>query len=398
MKYTFNDKFSKLTNTKSMKKLFGLTTALFCLVFLLFSFVLTTAHAEESCEVVLDIEGETFSEKIEIATNKRLRVGNSFHDFIEKMLDLGYEGEDVLNYISPNLGTAYFNLLGSKEIQPVNAELKVDFSNWKFDYISGKNGKLFDKCEACLLLGKAMDGKMGSLRLKESEPEETVKKLEERTVLMGKFTTSLETSKPERKENIALASSFIHGKILKAGEEFSFNEIVGERTEERGFKNAKVIQDGKYIDGVGGGVCQLATTLYNAVLLSGLKVKSVSRHTFAPSYVPPSRDAMVSSFTDFRFENDTDCDIYIFAKVSSDSVTVGIYGLKRHNVTLESVKTEILPFSNVDQEGNLLDDLTNKTLISAGFEGFKSELYVIKDGEKTKVRSDVYKSKDAVYE
>lgn len=381
-----------------MKKIIGITTSLFCLVFLLCSFVFVTAHAEETCEAQLDIEGESFSEKIEISANRKLRVGASFYEFTKNMLDLGYDEEDLLNYISPNLGTAYYNLLKSKEIQPVNAELKVDFDNWKFDYISGKKGKLFDKREACLALGKAMDGKKQSLRLKECDPDVTVKKLKERTVLMGKYTTSLETSKPERKHNVALASSFIHGTILKSGEEFSFNKIVGERTEERGFENAKVIQDGQYIEGIGGGVCQMATTLYNAVLLSGLKVKTVSRHTFAPSYVPPSRDAMVSSYTDFCFENDTDYDIYVFSKVSSGSVTVAIYGLKRHDVLLESVKTERIPFSNVDKDGNVLNDLTDRTLISAGFEGFKSELYVIKDGEKTKARTDTYKSKDAVYE
>ena len=381
-----------------MKKLIGLTTALFCLVFLLFSFVFVTAQAEETCEVEIVIEKETFTEKIEIPTNKRLRVGKSFYDFIQKMLDSGYDGEDVLNYLSPNLGRAYFNLLKSKEIQPVNAELEVDFERWKFDYISGKKGKLFDKREACLLLGKAMDGEKQTLNLTECDPEVTVKKLKEQTILMGKFTTSLETSKAERKHNVALASSFIHGTILKSGEEFSFNKIVGERTEERGFQNAKVIQDGKYIEGIGGGVCQLATTLYNAVLLSGLNVKTVARHTFAPSYVPPSRDAMVSSYTDFRFENDTDYDIYIFSKVSPDSVTVAIYGFKQHNVILESLKTEIIPFSNVDTNGNSLENLTDRTLISAGIEGFKSELYVIRDGKKIKVRSDTYKSKDAVYE
>lgn len=381
-----------------MKKIIGITVSLFCVVFLMFSFVFTTAHAETRCNVVLDIEGETYEQTIVVDANKRLRSGASFYDFVEKKLELGYEPEDILNYISQNLGTAYFNTLNEKEIQPVNAELITDAKNWKFDYLSGKKGKVFDKKEACLVLAKAMDGEKQSLKLKEQLPEITVKDLKERTTLMGKYTTSFATSKAERKHNISLASSFVHGTVLKSGEEFSFNKVVGERTEKRGFKNAKIISDGEYIDGIGGGVCQLATTIYNAVLLSGLKIKTVSRHTFAPSYVSPSRDAMVSSYTDFCFVNDTDYDIYVFVGTFGDNVTASIYGLKQHKISLESVKTETIPFLNVDKNGNILSDITDRTLISSGFEGTKSELYVIRDGTKTKVRSDIYKGKNAVYE
>lgn len=381
-----------------MKKILGVTLSLFCIVFLLFSFVFNTAYAETGYMVEMEVEGEIFKQNIVVETNKKLRVGRSFYDFVKEKLVLGFAPRDILNYISPNLGTAYYNFLNEKEIQPINAKLNVDIKNCKFDYVSGKKGQVFDEKEACLFLAKAMDGERQTLNLKEKLPDITVKDIKERTALMGKYTTSFSTSKAERKHNISLASSFIHGTLIKSGEEFSFNKIVGERTKQRGFKNAKIIADGEYIDGIGGGVCQVATTLYNAVLLSGLKVKTVSRHTFAPSYVSPSRDAMVSSYTDFCFVNDTAYDIYVFSQTSGDNISISIYGLKEYRIELESVKTDTVPYSNVDKNGNILSDITEKTLISAGFEGIKSELYVTRNGIKTKVRSDIYKGKNAIYE
>lgn len=381
-----------------MKKIIGLTIAVICTVFLFLPFSVETAFADNSYSVVLNIEGDTYNQAVKVAGNKLLKIGTSFYKFVESKLNAGIDGEAILNYISPNLGTAFYNELSKREIQPVNAELSVDNKNWKFNYTAGKKGIVFDRCQACLSLAKALDGQKQSLKLIEKDPDVTLKDLKRRTALMGSYTTSISWSTNERKHNIALAGSFMHGYVLKSGEEFSFNSIVGERTVERGFKNAKVIADGEYIDGIGGGVCQLATTLYNAVLFSGLKVKKVSRHTFKPGYVPASRDAMVSSYSDFCFENNTDYDIYIFAKANKDVVTVSLYGLKTYSVTLESVLLENIPFEAVDKSGNVLQDTTDRTLITNGIEGVKSELYVIKNGERIRVRSDIYKTKNAVYE
>ena len=127
--------------------------------------------------------------------------------------------------------------------------------------------------------------------------------------LMGEYSTSYASSSAARKHNIELAASAVNGAVIGVGEEFSFNVTVGVRSRRRGYLPAPVIVSGKYTTGVGGGVCQVSTTLYNAVLRSGLEVVSVSRHSIPVSYVPRSMDAMVSGATDFRFKNNT-CLLY----------------------------------------------------------------------------------------
>lgn len=112
------------------------------------------------------------------------------------------------------------------------------------------------------------------------------------------------------------------------GEEFSFNAAVGERTEERGYSTAKVIENGKFVEGVGGGVCQVSSTVYNCALLSGLTVTERHRHSLAVSYVEPSFDAMVSySYADLRFYNDTGKSVFIVADADGERVRVRFYGL-----------------------------------------------------------------------
>ncbi|HKL94383.1 MAG TPA: VanW family protein, partial [Clostridia bacterium] len=106
-------------------------------------------------------------------------------------------------------------------------------------------------------------------------------------VLRATFSTTYSNSSPNRKHNIKLAASKLNI-TLYPDEIFSFNRIVGERSEARGFLTAHIILDGKFVDGVGGGVCQVSTTLYNCALLSDLEILCAHRHSLPVSYVAPS--------------------------------------------------------------------------------------------------------------
>ena len=113
------------------------------------------------------------------------------------------------------------------------------------------------------------------------------------------------------------------------GEEFSFNGVVGERTEERGFSSAKVIENGKFTEGVGGGVCQVSSTVYNCALLAGMTVTERHRHSLAVSYVEPSFDAMVSfSYADLRFLNESGESVYLVVDADGSRVRARIYGVE----------------------------------------------------------------------
>ena len=143
---------------------------------------------------------------------------------------------------------------------------------------------------------------------------------------LSSFTTYFSLKDGGRCENIALASKFIDGITVQAYGEFSFNQTVGARTEQRGFKSAKIIVNGEFTKGVGGGVCQVSTTVYNAVLKAGLEVLEFHPHSLAVGYVPPSRDAMVSSASDLRFFNGLDYAVRLKCFVQNGSLSVAVYG------------------------------------------------------------------------
>ena len=145
--------------------------------------------------------------------------------------------------------------------------------------------------------------------------------------ILNSYTTYFDSKNEARCHNIRLAASLINGTVLENGEIFSFNERVGQRTAERGFQRAAIIENGEFVEGVGGGVCQVSTTLYNAALLSGCKVVEYHPHSLAVSYVPPSRDAMVSgTFYDLKFKNTTGSTIYIKAVTGENFVRFTVYG------------------------------------------------------------------------
>ena len=145
--------------------------------------------------------------------------------------------------------------------------------------------------------------------------------------LLSSFTTRFDGGNAARSHNIRLAAKLINGSVVKNGETFSFNATVGQRTPERGFKRAKIIENGEFVEGIGGGVCQVSTTLYNAALLSGCRISEYHPHSLPVSYVAPSRDAMVSgTFFDLKFVNATGSTVYISSLTGENSVTFKIYG------------------------------------------------------------------------
>ncbi len=110
-------------------------------------------------------------------------------------------------------------------------------------------------------------------------------------------------------------------------EEFSFNLAIGERTAANGYQEANIIKDGTFVKGTGGGVCQVSTTLYNALLLAGVDITEVHKHSLAVSYVPLAFDAMVSwGYSDLKFVNNTDVPIFLLSSADGDTVKFTVYG------------------------------------------------------------------------
>jgi vancomycin resistance protein YoaR len=146
-------------------------------------------------------------------------------------------------------------------------------------------------------------------------------------MLLATYSTGLGGSSRNRRHNIRVACAAIDGTVLLPGEVFSYNEVVGPRSEDAGFRTAPVIIHGELVPGTGGGVCQVSTTLYNAALLADLRIVRRSHHQFPVHYVPPGRDATVAyGSLDLRFANTLPQPIALDVKEVGSRVVVHVFG------------------------------------------------------------------------
>ena len=198
--------------------------------------------------------------------------------------------------------------------------------------------------------------------------------------LLATYTTSFSTSNFNRTTNIKLSSNKIDGVVLMPGEEFSYNKVVGQRTVQKGYKSAPVYVGGKVVNDIGGGICQVSSTLYNTVLRANLEIVKRSNHRFATGYVPLSTDATVSwGGPEFIFKNSRKYPIKIVSTVIGGKVRVDIYGCKEENeyeVIIQSVRLQTIPMKTEYRTNISLPAGTTKT-VQKGHPGYKSSAYRI---------------------
>lgn len=216
--------------------------------------------------------------------------------------------------------------------------------------------------------------------------------------LLGSYSTTFSTSNVNRSTNIRLATQKINGTVIMPGETFSYNQVVGQRTAAAGFKSAAVYSGGEVTTGIGGGICQVSSTLYNSVLLANLEIVERYNHGFNPGYVPAGRDATVSwGGPDFKFKNSRDYPVKIIANVSGGTISIQVFGLKSDNeyeVEIESYITQYIKYKTIQKQDATLTKGTTKVLQS-GSNGCKAVAYRIlkQNGEvvsKTLLSNDTY--------
>ncbi len=216
---------------------------------------------------------------------------------------------------------------------------------------------------------------------------------------LSSYTTYYNVEDTGRSKNISLACKHINGITVQAYGEFSFNQCVGKRKKEFGFEEAKIIQDGQFVLGVGGGVCQVSTTLYNAILLAGLSITESHPHSLYVSYVPPSRDAMVSSVSDLRFFNSKSTAVKITATAKDGALTIRIFGKDdggRYEIISRTLQ-EIPPPEPIVKIGD------SEKVLRAEKRGLKSESYLEKYQRgvlvwRKRLRQDFYAPIQGIYQ
>lgn len=198
---------------------------------------------------------------------------------------------------------------------------------------------------------------------------------------LATFTTRYDVSDVDRSTNLQIACQKINGKVVLAGETFSYNQTLGPRTSAAGYKNGKIYSGGEVVDGIGGGICQISSTLYNAVLMANLDVVERRNHQFVTSYVPAGRDAtVVYGVTDFKFKNTRQYPVRIVASAKNGIATVSIYGIKEENEYTFSFSTKTIatiPFTTQYKEDANIAAGT-ETVKQKGTNGLKTETYITK--------------------
>ena len=201
--------------------------------------------------------------------------------------------------------------------------------------------------------------------------------------VLGTFTTSYSTSGGSRSANVANGCELINGTTLFPGEEFSAYEAVAPFTEANGYYMAGSYLNGQVVDSLGGGICQVSTTLYNAVLLSELEVTERYNHSMIVTYVDPSADAAIaeSSGKDFKFINNTDYPIYIEGSTTPDKqITFTIYGVETRDSNREVIYESVVLERMVPEEEVIYADASKPVgycSVQSAHIGYKAQLWKI---------------------
>ena len=245
-----------------------------------------------------------------------------------------------------------------------------------------------------------------TIPLKITKPKKTINNLGEEAFpdLLATFSTRFDGSNYNRNTNIKLAAKKVNGTVILPGEKFSFNTIVGSRTIEAGFKEGTAYVGGKVVPDVGGGVCQVSSTIYNTALLANMQIVERSNHMFTTGYVAASRDATVYyGSLDFRFKNTRKYPIKVVASASGGVCKVSIYGIKEENeyeVVIQSKVTSYINPTTIYKEDPTLEEGKEIEEQSA-ITGCRSEGYrILKQNGKvistTLLSKDTYDSRNRI--
>lgn len=294
-------------------------------------------------------------------------------------------------------------------IKKNNDYIKGDSCEGLFNYKEGSTGRAIDTEDTLNKLLTAMDSFKGEevdvvAKVDDTNPKFTVAQLKKCKDLLATYSTDFATSSASRKVNVRNATSFINGVVVYPGEEFSTLKLITPFNAKNGYKEAGSYSAGKVVDTYGGGVCQVSTTLYNAVMRAELEVTVRSCHSMCVNYVPVSYDAAISesSGKDFKFVNNTDAPIYIEGYATSDhQLHFSIYGAETRPANREVkfkqviVKTIEPGAPVVTKDSSKYEDYQKVT--QSAHTGYKAELYkrVYVDGvmvEETLYNKSSYKA------
>ena len=287
------------------------------------------------------------------------------NDVIEKALSYGNKGNFVEKYkavkdkeegvtknfalvldIDPEVSREFF-LEHSKDLDDAGSDCTLKHENGEFVFVEGSSGTVVDVEASTAKLASFVqsnwNGEGASIDLitKVTKPLGNKEELSVIKDVLGTYTTDYSTSSSARKANVANGCSKINGKVLYPGQTISVAETVNPMTAENGYQLAGSYENGTTVETYGGGICQVSSTLYNAVMRAELEIVTRSAHSMVVSYVEPSMDAAIAGYAkDFQFKNNKEYPVYIEGITTGNKITFTIYGVETRDpsrvVTFES--------------------------------------------------------------
>ncbi len=332
-----------------MKKLIP---CLMCVVFLLVTISINPvyAYSPEVMEFIYNgrifnynlqeniKQSSVFDINYEINKYKRFGTKEDRITLLKHMINIGFEKEIALEYIFPNLNKKIKQIEKNILVVAKDAKLQINTNNEKVFSITPEvvgiklnTPKLIDNIYINYINQEKMKFDVPII---EAQPTITKESFYKYTNLRGDFSTDISSSSKDRNHNIKNALISLNKTIILPNETFSFNKTVGKRTAENGYRNAKIIVNNEFVDGVGGGVCQVSSTLYNTALLAGLQILEANKHSKQVQYVNYGFDAMVNfGSSDLKFKNNTNEKIVIITNFTANRIRIRIYGENLNNVS-----------------------------------------------------------------
>lgn len=379
---------------------------------------MTMAEAQAKVQEKIDAGLEsvqvtvTLEENSKTFTAQDMEVDSDLEQVLAEAMQVGREGEREERY-------AYVQSLAENPVKltttvdvkadPLETKVRELAESWKIEAVepavSGFDpnaetkftvtqpvaGRAVKADELWTLVKAEVDNKTyGTVQapVEALEPTQTVEDVLKMNTLINRFETKM-TNDSNRITNIKVACAAIAGTILQPGEEFSFNTVVGPRTAERGYKEAGVIVGGMSDVGLGGGVCQVSGTLYNAVVRADLEIVNRKRHSYALGYLGPGTDATVDyqSGTDFVFKNNQETPVYINMYTDGLKVIAEVYGVPlKDGMTIDlvvDILSKTSPGERVTVEDSSIPVGESKKV--SGHTGYKLNAYRVyydKDGNE----------------
>ena len=315
----------------------------------------TTALAEKELKKEVKVDGITITgmsrEEARSAIEKQYQWGMkvTYHDKeyalkdlmdekIDALLEEIYTGEPKNSYTLDTEGledavkTEVKDIAGQWDVAAKNGSISgFDKASGKFTYAGEQNGIVIDqdKLTADILTQLKAKNFQAVIEATGNEvaPKITEAQAKDMYKVIGSYSTTT-TANKDRNKNIELASGALNGLILQPGDEFSFNKTTGERSLAKGYRPAGAYVNGVLVEEPGGGVCQVSSTLYNAVVFAGLTTTERHAHSYEPTYVTPGEDAMVSyGGPDMKFINNSSSAIAIRTSFADRSLKISIVGI-----------------------------------------------------------------------